>query len=160
MDELRKAAGTAVDVWDDTGTRHEDVVNAMNDLRKVLAKNANAAPDVSTSKTILVGRYIRENGLDSQCFTYPDDLPDGQYEMYLRNLTSDCKTYSEQLPRVCQMQAAREDRRYANMYRWLRDRDHWPASFDSHTAPEPVRGPELDAAIEKVMSEQPMENTK
>ena len=43
-DELRKAAGTAVDVWDDTGTRHEDVVNAMNDLRKVLAKNANAAP--------------------------------------------------------------------------------------------------------------------
>lgn len=44
-DELRKAAGTAVDVWDDTGTRHEDVVNAMNDLRKVLAKNANAAPE-------------------------------------------------------------------------------------------------------------------
>ena len=49
MDELRKAAGTAVDVWDDTGTRHEDVVNAMNDLRKVLAKNANAAPDAWTS---------------------------------------------------------------------------------------------------------------
>ena len=44
MDELRKAAGTAVDVWDDTGTRHEDVVNAMNDLRKVLANNSNAAP--------------------------------------------------------------------------------------------------------------------
>ena len=44
-DELRKAAGTAVDVWDDTGTRHEDVVNAMNNLRKVLAKNANAAPE-------------------------------------------------------------------------------------------------------------------
>lgn len=44
-DELRKAAGTAVDVWDDTGTRHEDVVNAMNDLRKVLANSANAAPE-------------------------------------------------------------------------------------------------------------------
>ena len=49
MDELRKAAGTAVDVWDDTGTRHEDVVNAMNDLRKVLAKNANAAPQQTVS---------------------------------------------------------------------------------------------------------------
>ena len=48
-DELRKAAGTAVDVWDDTGTRHEDVVNAMNDLRKVLANNANVAPDAWTS---------------------------------------------------------------------------------------------------------------
>ena len=48
-DELRKAAGTAVDVWDDTGTRHEDVVNAMNDLRKVLAKNANAAPQQTVS---------------------------------------------------------------------------------------------------------------
>ena len=34
----------------------------------------------------------------------------------------------------------------AERYRWLRDMDHWPASFDSHTAPEPVRGPELDAA--------------
>lgn len=50
MDELRKAAGTAVDVWDDTGTRHEDVVNAMNDLRKVLAKNANAAPQDQDAK--------------------------------------------------------------------------------------------------------------
>ena len=49
-DELRKAAGTAVDVWDDTGTRHEDVVNAMNDLRKVLAKNANVAPQDQDAK--------------------------------------------------------------------------------------------------------------
>ena len=59
MDELRKAAGTAVDVWDDTGTRHEDVVNAMNDLRKVLAKNANAAPDSSLAPLIesLIGEY-------------------------------------------------------------------------------------------------------
>ena len=58
-DELRKAAGTAVDVWDDTGTRHEDVVNAMNDLRKVLAKNANAAPDSSLAPLIesLIGEY-------------------------------------------------------------------------------------------------------
>ena len=53
MDELRKAAGTAVDVWDDTGTRHEDVVNAMNDLRKVLAKkNASAAPQDQVLKTL------------------------------------------------------------------------------------------------------------
>jgi len=59
MDELRKAAGTAVDVWDDTGTRHEDVVNAMNDLRKVLAKNANAAPDSSLAPQIesLIAEY-------------------------------------------------------------------------------------------------------
>ena len=36
----------------------------------------------------------------------------------------------------------------AERYRWLRDRDHWPAVFDSHNAPEPVRGPELDYAID------------
>ena len=59
--ELRKAAGTAVDVWDDTGTRHEDVVNAMNDLRKVLAKNANAAPEQEPVATDCT-RIMREQG--------------------------------------------------------------------------------------------------
>lgn len=36
----------------------------------------------------------------------------------------------------------------AERYRWLRDSDHWPAAFDSHIAPEPVRGGYLDAAID------------
>ena len=39
----------------------------------------------------------------------------------------------------------------AARYRWLRNMDHWPATFDSHSAPEPIRGPELDAAIDAAM---------
>jgi len=62
MDELRKAAGTAVDVWDDTGTRHEDVVNAMNNLRKVLAKNANVAPQDQYAKDATRYRMARFKG--------------------------------------------------------------------------------------------------
>jgi hypothetical protein len=119
-DELRKAAQDFADSVD--GYENDlplSAIRAKGALRAALAKNANAAPDVSTSKTILVGRYIRENGLDSQCFTYPDGLPDGQYEMYLRNLTSDCKTYSGQLPGVCQMQASLDDKRDAERYRFM-----------------------------------------
>ena len=39
----------------------------------------------------------------------------------------------------------------ATRYRWLRDSDHWPAAFASHDAPEPMHGPELDAAIDAAM---------
>lgn len=38
--------------------------------------------------------------------------------------------------------------RDAERYRWLRDRDHWPAPFASSQDPEPVRGIDLDAAID------------
>ena len=69
MDELRKAAGTAVDVWDDTGTRHEDVVNAMNDLRKVLAKNANAAPEFSVG--------VDTGSADGTSVVVAQKMPDG-----------------------------------------------------------------------------------
>lgn len=68
-DELRKAAGTAVDVWDDTGTRHEDVVNAMNDLRKVLAKNANAAPEFSVG--------VDTGSADGTSVVVAQKMPDG-----------------------------------------------------------------------------------
>jgi len=44
-----------------------------------------------------------------------------------------------------ELEAVRKD---AERYRWLRDSDHWPAAFDSHIAPEPVRGGYLDAAID------------
>lgn len=36
-------------------------------------------------------------------------------------------------------------------YRWLRDHDHWPAPFSSSQEPEPVRGRDLDAAIDDAM---------
>ena len=39
----------------------------------------------------------------------------------------------------------------AGRYRWLRDRDHWPAPFASSQDPEPVRGIDLDAAIDAAM---------
>lgn len=38
--------------------------------------------------------------------------------------------------------------RDAERYRWLRDHDHWPAPFSSSQEPEPVRGRDLDAAID------------
>lgn len=41
--------------------------------------------------------------------------------------------------------------RDAKRYRWLRDRDHWPAPFASSQDPEPVRGTDLDAAIDAAM---------
>lgn len=41
--------------------------------------------------------------------------------------------------------------RDAERYRWLRDRDHWPAPFASSQDPEPVRGIDLDAAIDAAM---------
>jgi hypothetical protein len=41
----------------------------------------------------------------------------------------------------------------AQRYQWLRDRDHWPAAFDSHSAPEPVRGTELNTAIDAAIKE-------
>lgn len=41
----------------------------------------------------------------------------------------------------------------AARYRWLRDSDHWPAAFASHDAPEPMQGPELDAAIDAAMKD-------
>jgi len=44
-----------------------------------------------------------------------------------------------------ELEAVRKD---AARSRWLRDSDHWPAAFDSHIAPEPVRGGYLDAAID------------
>ena len=39
----------------------------------------------------------------------------------------------------------------AERYRWLRDLDHWPAPFLSSQEPEPVRGRDLDAAIDAAM---------
>lgn len=51
------------------------------------------------------------------------------------------------------VEMAKSLRKDAERYRWLRDMDHWPACFDSHHAPEPVCGPELDAAIDAVMKE-------
>lgn len=41
--------------------------------------------------------------------------------------------------------------RDAERFRWLRDRDHWPAPFASSQDPEPVRGIDLDAAIDAAM---------
>jgi len=41
----------------------------------------------------------------------------------------------------------------AERYRWLRDMNHWPACFGSHSAPEPVRGSDLDAAIDAALKE-------
>ena len=41
--------------------------------------------------------------------------------------------------------------RDAERYRWLRDHDHWPAPFSSSQEPEPVRGHDLDAAIDAAM---------
>ena len=41
--------------------------------------------------------------------------------------------------------------RDAERYRWLRDHDHWPAPFSSSQEPEPVRGLDLDAAIDAAM---------
>ena len=77
-DELRKAAGTAVDVWDDTGTRHEDVVNAMNDLRKVLAKNANAAPEQQPVAWVEVTHSTHKN----YTFHGIEYLPIGKHNLY------------------------------------------------------------------------------
>lgn len=42
-------------------------------------------------------------------------------------------------------------RRDAERYRWLRDGSNWPAVFASSDAPEPLRGDELDAAIDAAM---------
>lgn len=39
----------------------------------------------------------------------------------------------------------------AARYRWLRDSDHWPAPFASSQEPEPVRGTDLDSAIDAAM---------
>lgn len=39
----------------------------------------------------------------------------------------------------------------AERYRWLRDLDHWPAPFSSIQEPEPVRGRDLDEAIDAAM---------
>jgi len=39
-------------------------------------------------------------------------------------------------------------RKDAERYRWLRNSDHWPAVFDSHYAPEPLRGAGLDLTID------------
>lgn len=39
----------------------------------------------------------------------------------------------------------------AERYRWLRDSDHWPAPFASSQEPEPIRGADLDAAIDAAM---------
>ena len=41
--------------------------------------------------------------------------------------------------------------RDAQRYRWLRDSDHWPATFASSQEPEPVRGTDLDSAIDAAM---------
>jgi len=41
--------------------------------------------------------------------------------------------------------------RDAERYRWLRDHDHWPAPFSSSQEPEPIRGSDLDAAIDAAM---------
>ena len=41
--------------------------------------------------------------------------------------------------------------KYAERYRWLRDSDHWPAPFASSQEPEPVRGTDLDSAIDAAM---------
>lgn len=41
--------------------------------------------------------------------------------------------------------------RDAERYRWLRDSDHWPAPFASSQEPEPVRGTDLDSAIDAAM---------
>lgn len=37
----------------------------------------------------------------------------------------------------------------AERYRLLRDGTDWPAVFASHDAPEPLRGADLDAAMER-----------
>lgn len=42
--------------------------------------------------------------------------------------------------------------RNAERYRWLRDHDHWPAPFSSSQEPEPVRGRDLDAAIDAMLA--------
>lgn len=42
--------------------------------------------------------------------------------------------------------------RDAERYRWLRDFDHWPAPFASSQEPEPVRGADLDAAIDAAIA--------
>lgn len=41
--------------------------------------------------------------------------------------------------------------RDAERYWWLRNLDHWPAPFSSSQEPEPIRGADLDAAIDAAM---------
>lgn len=48
-----------------------------------------------------------------------------------------------------QLEGARRD---AELYRQLRNGSNWPAVFASHDAPEPLRGEELDAAMQKGQS--------
>ena len=48
-----------------------------------------------------------------------------------------------------QLEEARKD---AERYRSLRNGSDWPAVFASHDAPEPLRGEELDAAMQKGQS--------
>lgn len=48
-----------------------------------------------------------------------------------------------------QLEEARKD---AELYRQLRNGNSWPAVFASHDAPEPLRGEELDAAMQKGQS--------
>ena len=40
----------------------------------------------------------------------------------------------------------------AARYQWLRDSSHWPAVFAASDAPEPLRGSELDAAIDAALA--------
>ena len=55
-------------------------------------------------------------------------------------------------PRIAELEAeVLALRMDAERYRWLRDLDHWPAPFSSSQEPEPVRGRDLDAAIDAAM---------
>lgn len=53
---------------------------------------------------------------------------------------------SENARLKAELAAAQKD---AERYRWLRDGQYWPAAFYDHDEPEPLRGQELDAAIDK-----------
>ena len=67
-----------------------------------------------------------------------------------------CPVANEPCQSMCETPCNRKEliaiRKDAENYRKLRNGSNWPAVFASHDAPEPLRGEELDKAMQKGQS--------
>ena len=135
--ELKQAAQQALEAltfirrklksWD----RGDSVIDA---LRTALAQQPATPKPVGFTYQSEI-EYADSTGGNGSFWRVPPDLDDEAVPLY-----------THQAPSVPD-----DVVRDAERYRWLRDHAHWPAPFSSSQEPEPVRGRDLDAAIDAAM---------
>lgn len=132
----------------------------INEIVREAARGSATRRDGSTSMRI--ARAVEAAVLEAQGKQEPVAwvyYPKGVGEKYVTYTNPASLNLGKQADRIAYIQplyaapvVQPDDLKDAARYRMLRNGEYWPAAFYDHDEPEPLRGQELDAAIDAVMA--------